>query len=401
MKIWALEKLQRMMTAMFNTEAGEQPYRAQGRRHNNSISFDAIPGRGADLSQLLQNEKLVGQGDREWNSVTQDLVHFRGYYVYIHDMDEKTRPVMVRDYPKPVTKEEGQWPQFRLTGPGKCPFIEETIRAKRGEVLANHKPKSLVAEAEQGLPRTRGAAAAMVADKQRAINGARGSHALGEIDHNIHREPSRVSRTSVTQKSKPLEPPKPMAPKRDANEGMPPLFGSAQANLRGIPRCVRGEPIASGVQPSQVTSAIRSQMISSTAAAPGVRIGASKEVHQLKRKVLERYGVPSTNSVPSSYVNDVRAAINNERVSAPRAAKGKTLADIDQNVCRTGAGFRSKAEKETKPGYCENCKEKFDDFGEHVAGRKHRKFALSAENWKELDALLDQLVRPPKLRLTA
>ncbi|KAI5297550.1 hypothetical protein KEM56_004738, partial [Ascosphaera pollenicola] len=47
------------------------------------------------------------------------------------------------------------------------------------------------------------------------------------------------------------------------------------------------EPAASGVQPSNITSAIRSQMISSTAAGTGAKAATSKEVHELKRKVLE------------------------------------------------------------------------------------------------------------------
>jgi len=31
---------------------------------------------------------------------------------------------------------------------------------------------------------------------------------------------------------------------------------------------------------------------------------------------------------------------------------------------------------------------------QHVLSRKHRKFAEKVENWKDLDALLNQLARP-------
>jgi len=31
---------------------------------------------------------------------------------------------------------------------------------------------------------------------------------------------------------------------------------------------------------------------------------------------------------------------------------------------------------------------------QHIQSRKHRKFALNQENWKELDGLLCQLKRP-------
>jgi regulatory subunit for Cdc7p protein kinase len=117
-------------------------------------------------------------------------------------------------------------------------------------------------------------------------------------------------------------------------------------------------------------------MISSTAAAPGARAGTSKEMHQLKRKILEKNSAPSANSIPSSYMNDVRAAIND--CPPPRAAKRKaqdTLTQIHEDTTVSEeekqqrkpviARSRKKAtEKELKPGYCENCREKFNDFDE-------------------------------------
>src|SRR5437763_16551427 len=48
------------------------------------------------------------------------------------------------------------------------------------------------------------------------------------------------------------------------------------------------EPLASGIQQSNVTSAIRSQLVSSNARVPGHRAGISKDMHSLKRKVLDK-----------------------------------------------------------------------------------------------------------------
>ena len=72
-----------------------------------------------------------------------------------------------------------------------------------------------------------------------------------------------------------------------------------------------------------------------------------------------------------------------------------------------------------KPGYCENCRLKYDDFKDvssifthlngplclhthprlvlrlqHVVSKKHRKFAKNPANWAELDKLLDSIERP-------
>jgi regulatory subunit for Cdc7p protein kinase len=35
-------------------------------------------------------------------------------------------------------------------------------------------------------------------------------------------------------------------------------------------------------------------------------------------------------------------------------------------------------------------------FAQHIQSRKHRKFAMTQDNWTELDALLVQLKRPHK-----
>ncbi|KAJ3519343.1 hypothetical protein NM208_g14160 [Fusarium decemcellulare] len=55
-----------------------------------------------------------------------------------------------------------------------------------------------------------------------------------------------------------------------------------------------------------------------------------------------------------------------------------------------------KSKRDLKPGYCENCQDKFRDFDEHILSRKHRKFAENDNNWTELDTLLSQIKRMPK-----
>ncbi|EAT86383.1 hypothetical protein SNOG_06552 [Parastagonospora nodorum SN15] len=382
MKIWSVDKLQRMIETMFNRETGEDPASVQT-RHGAAAAQQK--GRPADLQRLLQNEKL----DRDYTVASQELIPLRGYYVYVHDMDESTRPVMIREYQK-VEKEKGKWPQFRASGNGKCPFVDDPHFGRRQQ------------QEEEARRQQRAAAAA--APRTRAASAMEGKLALGE-NNNLARRPSAPATfvKAEDEDAKPLDPPKGVPTKRASTDGVPPMFGSAQANIRAMPRFIAGEPIASGLQASNITSAIQSQMISSTAAAP--RAGNSKEVNALKRKVLEKNSVPSanTNSGHSSAMNDVRAMLNQEHVPLMRAAKRKaqeTLGlgqedeDTEKQARKVAALRRRKTvEKELKPGYCENCREKFNDFDEHVVSRKHRKFAMTTENWVELDQLLAQLDR--------
>ncbi|KAH7396866.1 Dfp1/Him1, central region-domain-containing protein [Phaeosphaeria sp. MPI-PUGE-AT-0046c] len=383
MKIWSVDKLQRMIETMFNKETGEDPASYQA-RHGTATAQPK--GRPADLQRLLQNEKM----DRDYTLASQELIALRGYYVYVHDMDEATRPVMIREYQK-VEKEKGKWPQFRASGNGKCPFVDDPHVGRRQQ--------------EEEARRQQRAAAAAAAPRTRAASAMEEKVALGEND-NLARRPSAPAtliKAEDEEDSKPLDPPKAIPTKRASTDSAPPMFGSAQANIRAMPRFIAGEPIASGLQASNITSAIRSQMISSTAAAP--RAGNSKEVNALKRKVLEKNSVPSanTNSGHSSAMNDVRAMLNQEHVPPVRAAKRKAQETLglgnddgeSEKQARKAAALRRRktAEKELKPGYCENCREKFNDFDEHIVSRKHRKFAITTENWAELDQLLAQLDR--------
>jgi regulatory subunit for Cdc7p protein kinase len=380
-KIWPAEKLQRMLDTMFNTDTGEQAPHIPTRHAAGASQKKAFPQ--ADLQTLLENEKLNGPLDRDHSVATQDMLQLRGCYIYIHDMDEITRPVMVREYPKVHKKEEGKWPQFRLSGHGKCPFVEDPHHVRKQQ--------------EQDTTRA-------VTKMTRAATTTEARQTLVENNNLARRATTQVMRED--DDSKPLDPPKMVPAKRSNTDGVPPMFGSAQASIRQMPRFAGGEPVASGIQPSNVTSAIRSQMISSTAAAPGAR-AQSKEVNQLKRKVLEKHNsAPSANSGHSSAMNDMRAALNQESAQPARAAKkiaqenlgfvreDHTPSEEEKQQRKAAAARRRKVtEKELKPGYCENCRDKFNDFDEHVVSRKHRKFAATPENWAELDALLAQLAR--------
>ena len=355
-KIWALEKVQRVLRTMLETETDDPVATNDIRSHVTISKATTRPSKDADLELLLRNEKINGPADRDMTVAAQDMVALKGFYVYIHDMDEKTKPVMVRDYAKPTTKEQGKWPQFRLTPIGRCPFVEDPAHTKK------------LQQQEREAQR---------------IDEQRQTRALVEREANLRRSPRKATQQTKPELAKPLAPPKQIPAKRQSSaEGMPPLFGSAQQSLRGLPRMIGGEPVASGLQHSNVTSAIRSQAISSaaissTAAGVNKRVADSKEVSALKRKVLERGNSTTSNlGMPTSYMNDVRAALNDDANPPPRAAKRKAqetlgvLHEDDEDNAdsirpthrRPAPRKRKPVQKEAKPGYCENCRDKFDDF---------------------------------------
>ncbi|ESK92946.1 g1 s regulator [Moniliophthora roreri MCA 2997] len=68
-----------------------------------------------------------------------------------------------------------------------------------------------------------------------------------------------------------------------------------------------------------------------------------------------------------------------------------------QNLLRKSKSMNtirlSKREEGSKPGYCESCRMKFDDFKQHITCSKHKKFANNDANFSQLDCVLDRVRR--------
>ncbi|RDH36276.1 Dfp1/Him1, central region-domain-containing protein [Aspergillus welwitschiae] len=407
MKIWAIEKLQRMITAINDGDVGGHDGHAT--RNSNAAGGHARARGENDLSQVLQNE-LNGPSDRNPLSVLKELVMFKGPFIYVHDMDEKTRPVMVREYPKVARRQDGIWPQFRSARLGKCPFIEDpptqkdidrqrarikerTERQERDErAVANAAPVQDVPDAKLNAPETH----------RKVTKHEDKTPELGQTEEApLEPQPELQDIQSTKQ----------LSPRKSSESFVPPPPQRKGPFFHGR------EPAASGVQPSNITSAIRSQMVSSTAAAPGAKAGLSKEVHELKRKVLEKGngGLTAGTMPPSHHAVDGAAPLKAKPLenSLGNMQPPKKLVNVPEEEStqleNNGAPKRRAGDRKTviipkrkerrrdpKPGYCENCRDKFDDFEEHIVTRKHRRFATNRANWAELDALLYQLERPVK-----
>ncbi|KAK3381515.1 Dfp1/Him1, central region-domain-containing protein [Podospora didyma] len=385
-KIWSLEKLQKILEMVLEPD----PYKSAvlGQNHKTVQGGASTKAHEqSNLLQLLQNERVHGPSDRDPTVVTKELYYFKGPYLYIYDIEEKQKPIMVREYPKVADKKDGEWPQFRVASAGRCPFVEDYDPLER--------------ESRQAKTKERTAKAA-------------------------------VAVAAPSLKPPEVPPPKPVTGKRTLaemenanNRGVASVFDAAESLDRGkVPpsldfrqnafrshaktgRLLAGEPVASGVQPSHVTSAIRSQMISSTTGVLGAKAGTSKEIHGLQRKVLQKASTPAVSDMSSRRMAEMSHDSNTfiRSASVSRATHRKLDAVDEEDAAQQKSKLRrtvsvpipqtKQKARDPKPGYCENCQDKFEDFDDHIVSRKHRKFADNDNNWAQLDALLGQLKRVP------
>lgn len=377
MKIWQLEKLQRVTSTIFDTPTESQ---SQYGRSSRTILNQAPPKaqKEADLSRMLRNEMLNGPSDRDSSMVSVEMIPFKGPHIYIRDMDEKSKPIMVKDYPKVARSEKGEWPQFRAVSAGKCPFVEEVDPGKLDSEKTKARDEQAIVQAktQRSAPKTRAATTAVKKTQSRLTENlpdAKQKQPLAEP-----RWGPNSAVPAIENKADDIF----CAPPPLTKRGRSPLKATKNFSMTAGPRLFCGEPAASGLQHSNVTSAIRSQMISSTAAAPGAKTGTSKEFQELKRKVLERNSGPVPSNLQISRRIDetsvvARTGSGNMVATRARSKIQETLEFIDEEltpsededvwkaeeVTRVGKLIpKSKERKECKPGYCENCREKYDDF---------------------------------------
>ncbi|KXJ97238.1 Dfp1/Him1, central region-domain-containing protein [Microdochium bolleyi] len=382
-KIWSLDKLQRMLPLLLE----QDPYVSMQMTYGNRTqAHESRASQDRNLLQLLHNERVHGPSDRDPTVAARELHYFKGPYLYIYDMEEKQKPIMVREYEKVADKADGDWPQFRTAAVGRCPFVEDYDHR---EARHHHRPKPVAKPAvEVKKP-------VIQPPEIQPPKPVTGKRTLSEMEHSHSRNSSVTSVELANSLAGKKADPRANAFTSRAAAGR--LFG--------------GEPVASGVQPSNITSAIRSQMISSTAATPGVITGLSKEVHGLQRQVLKRNSTATSQDLSSRRTAEVlREETGNKRPSTLGRTSSKRLDQFDEATGARGEdGEASQAapqpekrlvskprKRELKPGYCENCVEKYNDFDEHIVSRKHRRFADDNRNWVELDELLAQLQRVPK-----
>ncbi|KAG6071906.1 hypothetical protein E4U33_003432 [Claviceps sp. LM78 group G4] len=389
-KIWSLEKFQIMLSVLLepDTKSGSQSTRTQSLRNHYGMAKSTHE---PNLLQLLHNERINGPSDRDPTAVSRELVHFKGPYIYVWDMDEKHKPMMVREYPKVVHKQDGEWPQFRSVGNGRCPFVEEVEAPEKEPRRPREREVARVVKKEEAVavPKPADIPVPKPAARKRSLTEMEDGH--NHARPNVPVDVFNPAKAAISKQT-------------DIK-----LQNAFTSRAQGA-RLLAGEPVASGMQPSNITSAIQSQMVSSTSGINGGKAGTSKEVHGLQRKVLQKVH-PVSHDASSRRLTEVSMDVASSRSANTGIGIRPTPKTVQpqEDECQGADGKAKKVQpqlpsqlqslkskRDLKPGYCENCQDKFRDFDEHIVSRKHRKFAENDDNWTELDLLLEQLRRVPK-----
>ena len=171
-KLWQLEKLSRVVNSMFDVPNETQAQNGTAAR-SRGVNATAKGEREPDLSRMLRNERLNGPSDRDPTVALGEVIPFKGPFIYIRDIDERTKPIMVKDYPRPATQEEGEWPQFRSARHGRCPFVEDLSRQELEVESKARAGEQAVGRVEtRTAPRTRAATIRQDAEAGAALSAS-------------------------------------------------------------------------------------------------------------------------------------------------------------------------------------------------------------------------------------
>ncbi|CAK7214197.1 Cdc7p-Dbf4p kinase complex regulatory subunit [Sporothrix curviconia] len=486
-KIWSLEKLQKVLDMLLEPDPYRSAELGQRMRNGSTTTTTAAQqsnGRfGGDhvLLQMMDKERHSGPSDRDPTVATRELIYFKGPYIYVYDIEEKQRPIMVREYAKVADREEGDWPQLRPSAGTRCPFIEDTdqleLRAEKKRArmrptatvsreVAREAPVSTATGSATGSAGTatnasiqktlasRYAAAATAASNANApAKQVTGKRTLAEMEDGHNRQ-SSLSNGSALANAPSLRPAdgvfgstvagsagsvssvaSAIPPSKSARASIDYQAQNAFTSRAKSARCFAGEPVASGLQAAGITSAIRSQMISSATGTLGARAGTSKEIHGLQRKVLQKSTSTAQQDLSSRHMTDASMDQQQQHAQQHAQQQGRPTYSRSTSLSRSTAAAQLSAKlnmaiegsttsnnaddkhkrtmsapvavqvqprrkRDPKPGYCENCQDKFDDFEDHIVSHKHRKFAEDERNWTDLDELLGQLTRTAKYGLS-
>ena len=298
--------------------------------------------RDPSLPSLLRDEQLYGTRERDPFVPRTDTHYFPSnkYFLLVEDSTGEHRPIVAKEYDKPRKHEEPSWPILYGGIEGRTGFYRYD-----GEITY-----------ERRVP----PAPPVAPQQQQAVNaagkGGFGSVAQRALAPNLRRA---VSLQNVAREQ---------AGRADGGVGVGAAAGAQH----------HGRTITSNIA-SATSTAARS------GAAQASRFGPNGGLVDKRLAVLSNRTVSVAGSGLAGGVARVKRMGIQRSVSVDGGLNGLRV---------PAAAAAAVRDEPKKPGYCENCRVKYDDFKDHVVSSKHRRFALNPKHWVELDRLLEKIERP-------
>lgn len=317
---------------------------------NLGVSENATSERSGNLLHLLKEEKIFGSTDRDPYARRDDLYYLEKNFLYVYDLSQAVRPIAVREW------QSSSFPSFYMTLDGKCPFIPDTSDNLDRKKLRRHQKFESTKEYRELLKKVSDEIINLARDglaAESAFNET--STTTDPVDHDDDKTQvsedganDTIAEQKTSSDNKLVSPYDFKAPVLMRNSS---VFPQGNSTSKFYDVAASGYNGASNAMQYSMDSALNSAA---------------------QQQVAQGNGLgPAMSQVPSKNINNLKRRIFMKRQLQKPEARDR--------------------EKEYKPGYCENCRVKYDHFDDHIVSNRHRNFACNDRNFKEIDELIATL----------
>lgn len=343
-KVWDYDKVFRFLK---NLGVSESSY-----KYEDSSKYN----KNGDLYNLLKEEKIFGANDRDPNAKRDDLHYLEKNYLYAYDLSQNFRPIAVREW------HDSPVPKLINTLDGKCPFIPDSsenlerrqLRRLQKFEATKHYRELLKKATLEIIKNTKGGV-------HYDSSECSGTDIVTDCDSNINdgdREDETTIVQSTTSSSK----------RASFEEEINKATKVTKLDFKAPPSRLIRE--SSCVQPLNNSNSKFFEVAAS--GYNGASNSAQMSMDSAANTAFQGNGLgPTISQVPSRNINNLKRRIFMKKQRQHSIPEDK--------------------EKDLKPGYCENCRVKYNYFEDHINSSRHRNFACDDHHFKDIDRLIEKL----------
>ncbi|KAJ1030288.1 hypothetical protein NDA16_001198 [Ustilago loliicola] len=365
-KVWRLQKLQNVLVRLMRLSPNDL----------------GAPTTRQDLSQMLEKEKVYGTTERDPATARSSFHYFdkSTFYVLVEDATLEYRPIMCTEFQ--YTREDRKqcipppWPVVYGQAPGRCPFNYYPPK----EPKEPKKPKDKVLKQEEGE--------APSAPRPTTQQNLRRAVSLNNMVRSnlgpaFRPQIAPIRTTEQRQQEYPMASGNSVSITSNIASTTSNIFTDQQNGATvGLPQNRR---VAELNRRMHTSNAPNRQSRTLNASPASVMAGSAASGLGIRREG----GSPIVGSpAPMQCSGAEQGATVRRMLGLEDKERGNGL----QRSVSTSAITRPPSAK--RPGYCENCRIKYEDFMEHIYDRKHRKFATNEAHFVDIDALIMRVQRP-------
>ncbi|KAF8444509.1 Dfp1/Him1, central region-domain-containing protein [Boletus edulis BED1] len=319
-----------------------------------------------NLTRLLASERLHGTTERDPTQKRHDFRYFSksSYFVLVEDAKQELATLHALEYPIDKGrdgKERGAWPVLFCHPHSRGPFIEFDEKERR------RWEKCRRAEEDKETERQRRAARELRRKKQAQAQLI--AHKTGDLRrsvsmNNLHRQAANAGVEDFADLDADF-PDTQASANASGYLASTSAYIAASGNSVGITSTTGTTSTGGALRALELPANLRGRLQQ--------QVVTSRKVSTLVTGKDDSSRQPGGMGPPDDIPNRPNALLRKSRST---------------NTLRL-----PKRDEGSKPGYCESCRVKFDDFEHHIRDRKHRKFANDDSNYLQLDFVLNRVQR--------